>query len=356
MKRIFTILLVLLASAAMAQQQTPPQPGPGFGEKIDVNVVLLDAIVTDSGGHQILGLGPDDFTVVENGVAQKIQSVDYFTNRKNVSSPESKAGFKAERMREERYFILFFDKPQEAVLLNRLVHARGAAVDFVNNELKPNDLVAVAGHDVRLKVYSDFTNDKKQLVRAIDEAISFGRGVLDAPTQSAGPSIMANVNRTRMMNHTGTTYEALDTLANALRPIKARKDLVLFSAGILTNDQTVSKGIAVNKSRFYDHAVYALNTADVSVYPANIVDVPNISPAFHQALEGLAMDTNGQYYRFNPTFTGALRRVEQETNGYYLITYTTQKPKGEAGFQKVQVSVRNPDFKVRAREGYSYGS
>jgi VWFA-related protein len=354
MKRISTILLALLAGAAAMAQQ--PQPVPGsFGERIDVNVVLLDAIVTDSRGHQILGLGPEDFTVVENGVAQKIQSVDYFTNRKNVSTPEEKAGFKAERMREERYFILFFDKPQEAVLLNRLVHARGAAVDFVNKQMKPNDLVAVAGHDVRLKVYSDFTNDKKQLVRALDDAIAFGRGVTEAP-KGSGPSILATVNRNRMMSHTGSTYEALETLADALRPIKARKDLVLFSAGILTPDQTVQKGVAVNKSRFYDRAVYALNTADVSVYPANIVDIPNISPAFHQALEGLAQDTNGEYFRFNPTFTGALRNVEQMTNGYYLISYTTQKPKGQAGFQKVQVTVKNPDFKVRAREGYSFGS
>lgn len=354
MKRISTILLALLASTALAQQQ--PQPAPGsFGERIDVNVVLLDAVVTDSRGHQILGLGPDDFTVVENGVAQKIQSVDYFTNRKNVSTPEEKAGFKAERTREERYFILFFDKPNEAVLLNRIVHARGAAVDFVNKQMKPNDLVAVAGHDVRLKVYSDFTNDKKQLVRALDDAISFGRGVTDAP-KGNGPSILANVNRTRMMSHTGTTYEALETLADAVRPIKARKDLVLFSAGILTPDQTVQRGIAVNRSRFYDRAIYALNTADVSVYPANIVDIPNISPAFHQALEGLAQDTNGEYFRFNPTFTGALRNVEQMTNGYYLISYTAQKPKGQSGFQKVQVTVKNPDFKVRAREGYSFGS
>jgi VWFA-related protein len=353
MKRIFTILLALLAGTAMAQQ---PQPQPGFGERIEVNVVLLDAVVTDSTGHQILGLGPGDFTVTENGTPQTIQSVDYFTNRKNVSAPESKAGFKAERTRNERYFVLFFDKPQESVLLNRLVHARGAAVSFVNNEMKPNDLVAIAGHDVRLKVYSDFTSDKKQLLRALDDAIAFGRGVLDAPAGTTAPSILAHVNKARMMNHTGSTYEALETLADAVKPIKARKDLVLFSAGILTPDQTVSKGIAVNKSRFYDRAVYALNSADVSVYPANIVDVPNISPAFHQALEALAMDTNGQYFRFNPTFTGALRRVEEMTNGYYLITYTTQKPKGETGFQKVQVTVKNPEFKVRAREGYSYGS
>lgn len=352
MKCILTILLALsAATAALAQQQ----PQPGFGEKIEVNVVLLDAVVTDSKGHQILGLGPDDFTVTENGTPQNIQSVDYFTNRKNVSAPENKAGFKAERTREERYFVLFFDKPQEAVLLNRLVHVRGAAVNFVNNEMKPNDLVAVAGHDVRLKVYSDFTNDKKQLLRALDDAVSFGRGILDAPAGNA-PSILAHVNKSRMMSHTGTTYEALETLADAVKPIKARKDLMLFSAGILTPDQTVSKGMAVNKSRFYDRAIYALNSADVSVYPANIIDQPNLSPAFHQALEGLAIDTNGEYFRFNPTFTGALRRVEEMTNGYYLITYTTRKPKGEAGFQKVHVTVKNPEFKVRAREGYSYGS
>ncbi|HEV2721642.1 MAG TPA: VWA domain-containing protein [Thermoanaerobaculia bacterium] len=348
MKRISTILLVLLAgTAAMAQT---------FGEKIDVNVVLLDAIVTDSSGRQILGLGPQDFVVTENGVPQEIQSVDYFTNRRMVDTPESKAAVKVERMRDDRYFVLFFDKPSDGVLLSRLVHARAAALDFVN-DMKPGDLVAVAGHDVRLKVYSDFTNDKRQLTRALDDAVAFGRGLTEPPpATSATPSILRTINRNRMISHTGTVYEGLEVLADALRPIKARKDVVLFSAGILTPDQIVRQGVALNRSRFYDRAVYALNTADVSLYPANIVDTPNLSPLFHQALEELASDTNGEYFRFNTTFTGALRRVEQTTNGYYLISYTTKKPRGTTGFQKVQVTVRNPDFKVRAREGYSYGS
>lgn len=356
MKRISTILLALLAGAAMAQQQPQPPQTPPFGEKVEVNVVLLDAVVTDSRGHQILGLGPNDFTVTENGVPQKIDSVDYFTNRKNVTAPEDKAGFKAERTREERYFILFFDKPQDAVMLNRLVQARNAAVNFVNNEMKPNDVVAVAGHDVRLKIYSDFTNDKKQLARALDDATAFGRGITEPPAATSAPSILGRVNRSRMINHTGTALEALEVLADAVRPIKARKDLVLFSAGILTPDQALRDGVALTQSRFYDSTVYALNSADVSVYPANIIDTPNLVPAFHQTLEELAADTNGQYFRFNTSFTSALRNVEEQTNGYYLISYTTQKPKGTTGFQKVQVTVKNPDFKVRAREGYSYGS
>ena len=353
MKRISTILLALLASTAFAQTQPQPQ---NFGEKIDVNVVLLDAVVTDSRGRQILGLGPDDFVVTENGVPQQVQSVDYFTNRKMVDAPESKAPVKVERTRDDRYFVLFFDKP-EGTLMNRLVHARAAALDFINTRMKPTDVVAVAGHDVRLKVYSDFTNDKKQLARALDDAVAFGRGITDVPAApSAAPSILRHVNRGQMMSHTGTTLEALETLADALRPIKARKDLVLFSAGILTLDQVVRNGVAMNRSRFYDRAVSALNTADVSVYAANLIDVPNLAPVFHQALEGLSADTNGEYFRFNSTFTGPLRRVEEMTSGYYLISYTTKKPRGAAGFQKVQVGVRNPEFKVRAREGYSYGS
>jgi len=66
-----------------------------------------------------------------------------------------------ERVRESRYFILFFDKPPEGQLWDRLSLARTAAKRLVDEQLKPGDLVAVVAHDVRLKVYSDFTSDKR---------------------------------------------------------------------------------------------------------------------------------------------------------------------------------------------------
>ena len=43
------------------------------------------------------------------------------------------------------------------------------------------------------------------------------------------------------------------------------------------------------------------------------------------------------------------------TNGYYLISYYTKKPQGERGFQKVNVAVKNRDFRIRARQGFSFG-
>src|SRR4051794_39475415 len=104
MKRL-AVFLAMLALPLMAQQT------PKFGENVEVNLVLVDAVVTDGGGHQILGLDKTDFIVTENGVPQPIESVEYFTNRKLLNAPESSAPFKVERVREERYFVFFFDKP-----------------------------------------------------------------------------------------------------------------------------------------------------------------------------------------------------------------------------------------------------
>src|SRR6266436_6367207 len=115
-----TLALLFAATAAWAQQQSPP-----YGEKVDVNLVLLDAVVTDSRGNQILGLDKDDFVVKENGVAQPIDSVDYFTNRRLLNEAENKAAFKVERVHDQRYFVFFFDKPTgTSAFFDRLSLAR----------------------------------------------------------------------------------------------------------------------------------------------------------------------------------------------------------------------------------------
>src|SRR5437868_705754 len=132
-------------------------------------------------------------------------------------------------------------------LVDELSLARKAARDFVQHQMREGDRVAVVGHDVRLKVYSDFTSDKNQLTRAIDDAGRFGLGVL----KGDGPILKA-VDQKKMMDKSGTVYEALNVLADSLRGIKARKNLVLFSAGILEQGQDVSsEGVVLSESRYY---------------------------------------------------------------------------------------------------------
>ncbi len=338
-------LLFLLALPLAAQQP--------FEEKIDVNIVLLDVIVTDARGNQILGLTKDDFIVKENGSPQALDSVDYFTNRRLLDTREQNAPFQVEKIRNERYFIFFFDKPNDnGSLFDGLSSAREAVRQFIRNDMLEGDRVAIVSHDVRLKVFSDFSSDKKQLEKALNESARFGRG-LDRPSSDNG--ILQNIDRAAMVSRTGRVYEALDVLADAVRPIRARKNLILFSPGILEESETVRSGVIVNRSRFFDPMLHALNAANVSVYGVQLQRDVDSTPVFHQRLEEISNTTGGQYFRFNTSFTTPLNRIENTNNGYYLLTYRSRHGKGEKGYQKVNVSVRNPEFRVISRSGYQYG-
>src|SRR5258708_23516070 len=181
----FFPVLILAAAPLFAQQPPPPrQPSPTFGEKVDVNLVQLDAVVTDNRGNQMLGLTKDDFIVRENGVLQTIDTVDYFTNRRLTDAPEALAKFKVERVHDERYLIIFFDKASADVgFPSEMIRARADVTRFINDRLGADDRAAVVGHDVRLKVYTDFTANKEKIRRALNDATSYGLGIRtkDAP-------------------------------------------------------------------------------------------------------------------------------------------------------------------------------
>jgi VWFA-related protein len=348
---IFSTLLILMAGALMAQPVEQQKP---ISERIEVNAVLIDAVVTDSKGNQILGLDKNDFVVTEDGRAQTIDSLDYFTSRKLLNATEANAPFKVEQVREERYIVFFFDKPEGAALFDRLAQARADVTKFIDKHMVDGDRVAIVGHDVRLKVYSDFTSDKAQLKRALDDVARFGKGVTKPSADSPSPSILRAINADAMMSKTGTVYEAITELSDALKPIKARKNLVLFSPGILEPGDTVRGGVVISRSRYYDPMMYALNAANVTVYAMNLQSDASQAPAVHQTLDSMTRETNGDYYRYAVTFKSALDQVAKASAGYYLLTYRTQKQ--GRGFQKVDVSVRNhPEFKVAARSGYTYG-
>jgi VWFA-related protein len=340
---------VALALPALAQTQQP------FQEQIDVNAVLIDAIVTDPKGNQILGLTKDDFVVKENGVAQTIDSVDYRTNLTLLTEREDNAPFKVERVNEGRYFVLFFDKPDDiGASFDKLSLARKGARDFIRDEVAPGDLVAIVGHDVRLKIYSDFTSDKKQLERALDQVMQRGKGLMQAPAGD-GPSILRNLDAGALMDDSGRLYVALDVLADALKPIRGRKNLVLFSNGMRDSEEFVGGGLILSRSRFFDPMLQSLNAANVTVYGLQMQEDFGLQPLIHQRLEEIATATGGDYYRFNTTFTPALKRLENKNNGYYLITYRSRHPKGDTGFQKVDVSLKTTDLRLTARRGYQYG-
>jgi hypothetical protein len=127
-----------------------------------------------------------------------------------------------------------------------------------------------------------------------------------------------------MMNHTGTVYQALDVLAEAVRPIRARKNVVLFSPGIADREEAVFGGMLSSRSRYLDPALHSLNTSNVSVYGVQLQRNADTTPLFHQRLEEISDSTGGHYFRLNVSFIPALQQVERTNNGYYLLSYRSR--------------------------------
>jgi len=356
-------LLVLLAPAAGAQQPapSPDQPQGQFGEQLEVGEVLLDVLVTDADGNAVLGLGPDDFVVEEAGQARKVTSVSYYANRLVGGALPTVAAKKAsvETLPDDRYFILFFQDQRQrqfdtdVPLLRQQFNAGRFAKKWVQEDLLPDDWVAVVSYDSRLRVQTDFTRDHDTIAKAIDSAIQGKSLDMDEFAQvgnSNGPSLVDDLPRGRYLRkESRRIYGALELVAQATGDIRARKNLVMFGIGfgILTTSDR-------EDIRYYQPMMETLNANNVAAYMVDLS--PNtVEHAMSDPMNRLATETGGRYFFNFTNFQTPLSQIADENNGYYLLSYQSSHPRGETGYQKVTVKTVNPDLKVKTREGYVFG-
>jgi VWFA-related protein len=361
----FTVL-VAGGPGSAAAQDTPPQQPPSFGEKIEVREVLLDALVTDAKGHVIVGLGKDDFVVRQNGKRIDLTGVTFYSNRRMLAGSDvlAKKGISIDQVPEDRYFILFWsDQKANAidapVLLNQQVESGRRAKEWVEREVLPNDWVAVASYDVKLKVHQDFTHDRRLLTAAIDDAVKGKEAENNwpsrVPSPGSGPSLLTGLPRgLELRDRTKTIYDGLQVLARTAGSIPARKNLLLFSTGFGRITPSPFQQYQPDP-RYYQPTIAALDTADVAVYTFDLWPAGDTNHTMADALNQLASDTGGRYLFNFTNFLSALEQVSTENNGYYLLSYRSEHPAGSSGFQPVEVKTVNPELRVKARKGYSYG-
>ncbi len=79
------------------------------------------------------------------------------------------------------------------------------------------------------------------------------------------------------------------------------------------------------------------------------------NPVQSYFLTRLANDTGGYYHRPLASFLLPLKRISRENSGYYLLSYQSDHPAAETGYQEVKVKARDRSIKVRARRGYRFG-
>ena len=196
--------LLLLAGGLVAAQQPSPAPkDPGLVMRVTTRMVLVDAVVLDKEGHPVRGLKPEDFTVTEGGVRQRIASFaernsEYAnaaappvlpphvtTNRPAVTQSNSENGTVA---------VLLLDGLNTPA--QNQIYVKQQMLKFLARQYDPNTKLAVIALTNKLTVLQNFTQDPLLLRAALDhylaetEALGHTAGQMETPSASVPAAIV----------------------------------------------------------------------------------------------------------------------------------------------------------------------
>ncbi|MDA8018392.1 MAG: VWA domain-containing protein [Thermoanaerobaculia bacterium] len=375
-RRSAMLVLLALTFSAVATAQTEAET-PRFEGMVEVSEVLLDVLVTDRKGNVVVGLGPEDFLVTEDGEEVPLRGVSFYSNRYLVQEREEVterrlSGPAENEILADRYFIFFFQDQQRtggvvgSRLLRQQLDAARQAKRWIEEEMLGGDWVAVVSYDVKLHVHSDFSRDRSVLLRAVEDAArsknadnQWASRRPDAATLGDRPTLLTSLPQGKELSkQTRRMYDAFELIGEATREILGRKNVMFFANGFGNLERVAGRGIdgitARPDQRYWPEMVESLNDNNVAVYPIDL------SPSYTdhpQAdfLSHLADTTGGKYYENFVSFLTPMRQIADEANGYYLLSYPASHPADQSGYREVEVTTVNPEFKVRARQGYRYG-
>src|SRR5438874_1947317 len=410
--------LLLLVSSAFAQQTgTLPSPPPApqqtpKPEDVDVvrittNLVQVDAVVTDSKGKLVTDLKPEEIEIFEDGRKQKITHFSLSLEPATaIAEPEAKSKtavtnappLSLNRLKPEdvrRTIAIVVD--DLGLSFESTYYVRRALKKFVDEQMRPGDLVAIIRTSGGMGALQQFTVDKRQLYAAIDRVKWYPNGrsgmsafaPVQAPTQGPqGAEIDAfneEANQTRQDMFAVGTLGAISYVIKGLKDLPGRKGILLVSDGfrIYSKDDPARNYQARERlTRLIDQA----NRASVVIYTMNATGLQTLrftaaddlsgrdtqqlqdalsarrDEAFEtqEGLDFLARETGGIPIRNTNDLSGGIRRVLEEQKGFYLIGYrpdemTFDKRTGRRTYHKLTLKVTRPGkFNVRMRNGF-YG-
>jgi len=287
---------------------------PDYSIKVDVPLVNLDVLVTTKDGQFIPNLKKDNFKIFEDGAPQTISNF-------NQSSA-----------------------PITAVLLveyastnyNYMYEALNASYNFAAT-LKPDDWIAVVSYDMRPQILTDFTQDKRAVLGALNTLRIPGfseRNLFDA------------------------LYDTIDRVES----LEGRKYIILVSTG----KDTFSK---LNLDQILKKLK---NTQNVTIYAISIGRALRemmearmggggglITTDWLQAdnqMNTFAHMTGGRAYfpRFEGELPEIFHDIGNDIRNQYTIAYHPTNQKLDGSYRKLKVELVAPDggpLKVKDQKG-----
>jgi len=392
---MFAALALALPAPPISAQdahQVTNTPQGGFTLKVNNDLVLTNVVARDAKtGEVVKGLTQKDFTVLENGKPQNIESFDFESvdmatplNEATVSglaagtaSNGSKAVVvaKPEDLRNHRLIVMFFDltsmQPED---LDRAVEASQA---FLKTKMQPADLAALVSLGDTLTVDQDFTADKNALIDKV--------GVYNG-TESQGFQPGATANSNQVEDTTGYTPDesefndvntdrelfALRAVSQSLSKIDEKKSLLYFSGGISRDgiENQASLRAAINAAVRANLAIYSVDTRGLqAIGPLGDASTGSLrgSGAYNgsaltnnmqanfasqEVMGTLSSETGGKAFFDSNDFAPAFAQVQHDTSAYYAIGFHSSNPARDGKYRKLTFKINKPGIKLEFRPGY----
>jgi VWFA-related protein len=318
-------------SAAQKSQTADASAADEDIVKVETNLVTIPVSVYDRNGLYIPNLLQKDFKIFEDGVEQEIA---YFgTSEKPFT------------------VILLIDVSPSTEY--KIEEIQQAAIAFVD-QLKPQDSVMVIQFDEQVSVFTELTNDRQKIYKAIRRT-GFGGGT--------------------------SLYDAVDfSLRKRLDKVEGRKAIVLFTDGVDTTSGRASFESTVEDAEESDAMIFpiyyntflknrGIGTGGVMSTPPILgLPLPGGQPTGSSSAEytrgrayltELAAATGGRVFRPESTpggLTAAFEGIAEELRLQYSIGYYPQN-EGEPGQRKqIRVRVNRPKLVIRSRDSYIVGA
>ena len=189
----FAALFPALA-IAFAQNPAPPSGAAAASNtviRIDVNLVQVDAVVTDSKGRRAPNLQASDFEIWQDGKPQAITNFSYVSAKAGAGTGAARRVVQAKPVKGEppppplppdptavrRTLALVVD--DLGLSAENIPPVRDAIRSFLDEQMRPGDLVAIVRTSAGMGALQQFTTDKRLLYAALDR-VKYGRSRVGA--------------------------------------------------------------------------------------------------------------------------------------------------------------------------------
>ncbi len=252
------LAILMFASAMILNRVVAQEPNSGIPSptvRVNTRMVLVDVVVIDKQGKPVTGLKPQDFVIEENGKKQQIAAFTTPEDASKVPAPLPLAPGIYSNKPEYRseggpVTVLLLDAANTP--FRDQAYARWQMLKYVQEQLKPDQRVAVFTLTNQLRMLQDFTTDPNLLKAALQKikpreqdmqsavppplSTAIGTGADPALTTTlammsgeaqAFQSIQVSYELDRRV---GVTLDAMRGLARVLGGMPGRKQVVWLTA------------------------------------------------------------------------------------------------------------------------------